>query len=38
MRWVAKEAAALAQLRTILKDELASRPQYPDGKANPSTD
>jgi hypothetical protein len=38
MRWVEKEAVALAQLRTILKDELATRPQYPDGKANRTTD
>lgn len=30
-RWIQKEAEALAEVRSRLKDQLASRPQYPDG-------
>ena len=31
-RWSEKETEALIEVRKRLKDQLASRPQYPDGK------
>jgi hypothetical protein len=31
-RWKQKEEEALAEIKRVLKDELASRPQFPDGK------
>lgn len=33
-RWIQKEAEALAEVKSRLKDQLASRPQYPDGEYN----
>lgn len=32
LRWSEKETEALAELRKLLKDDLAGRPAYPDGK------
>jgi hypothetical protein len=31
-RWKQKEEEALTEIKRVLKDELASRPQFPDGK------
>ena len=32
LRWSEAETEALAQLRRLLNDQIAARPQYPDGK------